>query len=138
MGEKINNVRLNAIGLILLLVGLGLIGFNLTGKAVYNSYTLGDYCSVDNDCINDKVCCVIPGVPGMCQTSEVCEQLKSNLDLEKPLTTDYSYLFTGMNLIIFAVVIFIIAYMGYKIEKGRGRSHGKAGHARHGKMKKKK
>lgn len=118
MGEKINTEKLNIIGLIILILGLGLIGFAVTGKVISNANTLNDYCSLNIECSNGKICCIISGPQSMCKTQEICNELKSNLNVETPLNGNYtSYINIGINLLIFAIIIFIIAYMAYKKEK---------------------
>ena len=126
MGEKINTGRLNVVGLILLLFGLSFIGFAMTGKIISNGDTLSDYCGLDIECSSGKICCIISGVQGMCQTTEICDELKSNLGGETPLKIDYSsYVNVGINLVIFAIIIFITAYMAYKKESKRENSRNK-------------
>lgn len=119
MGEKINIERLNIIGLILFMVGLLFIGSAITGKAISN--TSSDYCSLDAECADGKICCIISGAIGMCQELEICNELKFNLGLETPLERDYSfYMNIGINFVIFAVIIFIIGYYSYQKERRRG------------------
>ena len=119
----INIRRLNIIGLVLLISGLVFIGSGITGKAVYG--TSSDYCSLNVECASEEICCIVSGAIGMCQAPEICGVLKSN-GVETPI--DYSsYTGIGANLVIFAIIIFIIAYLGYKKEriKVRKRFRGK-------------
>ena len=97
MGDRINTKRLNIVGLILLLFGLGFVGFAITGKIISN--TSSDYCSLNIECSNGKICCIVSGDIGMCQTLEICDELKSNLGLETPLKDYGSYANIGINLL---------------------------------------
>lgn len=70
--EKNPSNLLPVLFLLTLVLGLSLLGLNVTGKAVYGSNSKS-LCMADNECLSSEVCCTFyNNDAGICHTPEYC------------------------------------------------------------------
>jgi uncharacterized membrane protein len=109
-----NYSKLKITGIALLSIGLLLIGIGITGNIILSSYTSSDYCEVNMDCANGKICCFSQGNSGMCYEPDVCDRMKSTLEgtSEISVRQEYSQVMTfGITAVVLAIVLLILIYI---------------------------
>jgi hypothetical protein len=117
-----NHSALKILSLAIIVTGLFLIGFSVTGNIVFGEYSQSSFCTSDIGCSDRKICCTPPGFnqkdSGVCSNPEECGLVKEGAGDETPRKKDYSpYLNFGISLILLAVVILEIVYSVEKKEK---------------------
>jgi hypothetical protein len=123
------------------LIGIGLIGFGITGKVVFDNYSVKDLCESDSECKSPEVCCLFyQENAGVCHDASMCEKIKEitqresitkddwkDLVIQKPegRSVNSELMFIG-SLILVVVVALVYIYSSVKNKKAKGKKKTKS------------